>query len=342
MKALVLGAGGFIGGHLCMRLKQLGYHVTGVDIKEKPNHEYLSIDEYIPGDLRDDMCWEYLNHICIDVDEVYQLAADMGGSQYIESYKNDASIMINSGIINMRCARFCIDSTHPIKIFYASSSCVYPAYNQQDIKLINMSETSAYPAYCSSNYGWEKLFSERVYLSLLPYDHISVRIARIHNCYGKYETFGGIREKAPVALCRKIASTPYKHIEILGDGKQIRTFMYIGDCIEGIIRLMNSDIKEPINLGYDEPISINGLAKLISFIAQKEVLLFNIVRDDNSLATGVPVKICDNKLMSKKLGWIPRTPLTVGMSELYYWVKGKVDGYAKEAEETKSHLNNNS
>ena len=267
-KAVVLGAGGFIGGHLSLYLRKCGYYVIGVDIK---HHEYFEkvADEFVIADLRNPLDVEKV--LEPDIDELYQLAADMGGSTYINTGEHDADVVSNSCLININVLRRCVQ-VQPKKIFYSSSACVYPELNQIDPENPDCRECTAYPAHPDSEYGWEKLFSERLYQTFARNYHLKVKIARFHNIYGPYGTFDGGREKAPAALCRKVSQCKNdESIEILGDGKQTRSFLYIDECLEGIRRLMDNDqFDGPVNIGSERLISINELAKMVIDISGKQ------------------------------------------------------------------------
>ena len=314
-KCVVLGAGGFIGGHLVSRLKQLGHWVRGVDIKY---HEYKKSDsdEFIIGDLRN---YECVNLVIDDtIDEVYQLAADMGGAEFVFSGENDSEIMHNSALINLHVCDVCVKKNIK-KVFYSSSACMYPEHNQLDPNNPNCEETSAYPANPDSEYGWEKLFSERLYLAYNRNKALNVRIARFHNIFGPYGTWNGGREKAPAAICRKVL-TATDSIEIFGSGTQTRSFLYIDECIEGIIRLMESDFIGPVNIGSDEMVTINELVDLISGIENKELEKIHI---DGPL--GVAGRNSDNNLIYEKLGWKPTMKLIDGLRKTYEWIKDKLN-----------------
>ncbi|MFA6340940.1 MAG: NAD-dependent epimerase/dehydratase family protein [Candidatus Paceibacterota bacterium] len=311
-KALVCGAGGFIGGHLVKKLKKDGFWVRGVDIREH-EHSKSAADEFIKGDLRDlKVCESVLDQA---FDEVYQLAADMGGAGYIFTGEHDADIVHNSAMINLNIAKLAKDMGVK-KIFYSSSACIYPKENQIDPDNPNCSEASAFPANPDSEYGWEKLFSERLYLSFMRNYGLEVRIARFHNIFGPESEWIGGREKAPCAMCRKVAEAPDGgEMEMWGDGEQTRSFLYIDECLEGIRRLMDSDFVGPVNIGSEEMITINNLAKMAMEIAGKKLKIKHI---DGPL--GVRGRNSDNKLIMSKLGWEPRTPLRDGMKKTYAWV----------------------
>lgn len=315
-KALVLGAGGFIGGHLVTRLKNEGYWVRGVDIKQ---HEYKKsdADEFFVLDLRapDNV---YLSLKIKDYetfDEIYQLAADMGGAGYIFTGDHDADVMHNSAIINLNVAHEAVKYKKMPKIFYSSSACMYPAYNQEDPNNPKCSEDSAYPAAPDSEYGWEKLFSERVYLSYSRNYGLPVRIGRFHNIFGPFGSWNNGKEKAPAAVCRKVAFSDNGEIEIWGDGKQTRSFLYIDECLEAVRRFMESDFSGPMNIGSEEMISINGLAELVMRVANKPLTIKNIPGPE-----GVRGRNSDNTLMFSKLGWKPSQSLESGIQKTYSWI----------------------
>jgi nucleoside-diphosphate-sugar epimerase len=323
--ALVLGAGGFIGSHLVKRLKEEGFWVRGVDLKY-PEFGKTAADDFIVGDLRNPYLvsqvmfapkQQSLKDKENSFDEVYQLAADMGGAGYINTGDNDADVMHNSSLINLNVLNQAI--TQNIKrILYTSSACVYPEYNQIDSNNPKCNEHSVYPAQPDSEYGWEKLFSERLYLTFARNHNLEVRIARLHNIFGPYGTYKGGKEKAPAALCRKVIEA-INEVEVWGDGEQTRSFLYIDECIEGIIMLMNSNIKEPINIGSEELISINNLTKLIINIEEKNLNIKNILGP-----IGVRGRISDNTLIKEKLGWAPSQPLSTGITETYNWIKKQI------------------
>ena len=314
--ALVCGAGGFIGSHLVKRLKSEGFWVLGVDLKF-PQFSCTQADDFVIGDLRDPL-------ICAAIvdqpfDEVYQLAADMGGAGYILTGKHDADIMHDSATINLNMLDVCRRSFVK-RIFYSSSACVYPVHNQEDPDNPNCAEDSAYPAAPDSEYGWEKLFSERLYLAYARNYGMTVRIARYHNIFGPEGTWIGGREKAPAALCRKIAMAPAGGaLEIWGDGSHTRSFLYIDDCIEGTLRLMRSDFAGPVNIGSEEMIRIDDLARLIMRIAGKDLSLHYVPGP-----VGVRGRNSDNRLIRDKLDWSPSRPLSVGLADTYLWIDEQV------------------
>jgi nucleoside-diphosphate-sugar epimerase len=314
-RVLVAGAGGFIGGHLVKRLKTEGYWVRGVDLKR---HDFVDppADEFVIGDLRDPIV---ARDVVSGIDEVYQLAADMGGAGYIFTGEHDAAVMHNSATINLNILE-CGSRLGVKRFFYSSSACIYPHYNQLDPANPKCSEESAYPAAPDSEYGWEKLFSERLYLAYMRNCGIQVRIARFHNVFGPEGTWRGGREKAPAALCRKVAEAPIGgEIEVWGDGKQTRSFLYIDECIEAVRRLMESDFIGPVNIGSEEMVSINRLADLIMGVAGKKLVIRHI---DGPL--GVRGRNSDNRLIREKLRWAPSRRLQEGLERTYIWIKNQV------------------
>ena len=350
-KILVLGGGGFIGGHLAKRLKNEGHWVRVVDIKE---HEYFSkeeiCDEFIVGDLRDPKIVEAVmrletvgdGHIVnysfykqpftdIDTfDEVYQLAADMGGAGYIFTGEHDADVMHNSAMINLNVAKEAVVKNVK-KVFYSSSACMYPEHNQLDPNNPNCEESSAYPANPDSEYGWEKLFSERLYLSFMRNYGLEVRIARFHNIFGPQGTWKGGKEKAPAAMCRKAAETPDNGIlEVWGDGSQTRSFLYIDECLEAVLRLMDSDFTGPVNIGSEEMVTINQLAQMAIDLSGKNITIKNIYGDEfiekygHKCPVGVKGRNSDNNLYKNKIGWVVSEPLVNGLEKTYNWIDKKV------------------
>ena len=316
-QALVCGAGGFIGSHLVKRLKQQGYWVRGVDLK-KPEFSPTAADSFVQGDLRDASTWQEI--LDRPFDEAYQLAADMGGAGFVFSGENDAEIMHNSCMINLHMASY--GAKHMVKkIFYSSSACMYPAYNQEDPDNPNCEESSAYPAAPDSEYGWEKLFSERIYFAFARNHGLNVRVARFHNIFGPEGTWCGGREKAPAALCRKVAEQPDGgEIEIWGDGRQTRSFLYIDECLEGISRLMESDnFRGPVNIGSDEMVTINGMAQTVMEIAGKNLRIKHVPGP-----LGVRGRNSDNRLIREKLGWAPSQSLKSGLEKTYSWIVAQV------------------
>ena len=315
-KALVCGAGGFIGGHLVNRLKEEGYWVRGVDLKE---NEYgnRNADHFVIGDLRDinvvrDVVTE-------DLDEVYQLAADMGGAGFVFTGDNDSDIMHNSALCNLNVLEE-IKNKGIKKVFYSSSACMYPEYNQMDPDNPKCSEDSAYPAAPDSEYGWEKLFSERLYLTYHRNHGIEVRVARFHNIFGPQGTWDGGREKAPAALCRQVAETEDNgFIEVWGDGKQTRSFLLVDECVDGVRKLMESDFIGPVNIGSEEMISINDYAKMIIDISGKNISVKNV-----DGPTGVAGRNSDNALIREKLGWEPSMTLRESTEITFKWIAEQV------------------
>jgi GDP-D-mannose 3', 5'-epimerase len=312
---LIAGAGGFIGSHLVKRLKAEGYRVRGVDLKQ---HEFsvLPADEFMIGDLRDP---RVATAAVQDIDEVYQLAADMGGAGYLFTGEHDASILHGSATINLNLAE-ASRKAGVCKIFYSSSACIYPEYNQLDPDNPKCSEDSAYPAAPDSEYGWEKLFSERLYLAYMRNYGIPVRTARFHNIFGPEGTWEGGREKAPAAVCRKVAEADDGGcIDIWGDGQQTRSFLYIDECIEGVRRLMESGFAGPVNIGSEERVTINQLANLVMDIAGKRLRIHYVPGP-----RGVRGRNSDNRLIRSELGWAPSMPLRSGLEDTYRWVSDQV------------------
>lgn len=314
---LVCGAGGFIGTHLVNSLREQGHYVVGADLKY-PEFSETQANSFYLMDLRSpanvNTLFEYHKF-----DEVYQLAADMGGAGYISTGANDSDIMHNSVMINLNV----LDSmkrNNVNKVFYSSTACVYPEQNQTDVNNVDLREHTAYPANPDSEYGWEKLFSERLYLSYKKNYNFEVRIARLHNVFGPYGTYDGGKEKAPAALCRKIAMADDNGVvEIWGPGTQTRSFLYIDECIEGIHRIMDSDYNEPLNLGSEQMITINDLALLISSITNKRITIKNI---DGPM--GVMGRTSNNKLIEEVLEWKPKEDLLYGLTETYRWINEQV------------------
>ena len=314
-KVLVCGAGGFIGSHLVRSLKAQGHYVVGADLK-LPEFGTTAADEFYQVDLRNQR--QVTKLITADMDEIYQLAADMGGAGFVFVGNNDADIMHNSALINLNILHEITFKKTP-KIFYSSSACMYPAHNQLDPNTPMMTEDSAYPANPDSEYGWEKLFSERLYQAFARNHGIDVRIARLHNVFGPEGTWQGGREKAPAALCRKVAQSQGQ-VEVWGPGTQTRSFMYIDDCVEGIHRLMASDYSQPINIGSDRMITVNDLVQLIADIAGKPVSIVNIPGP-----VGVMGRTSDNTLIRQVLGWAPSDSLESGLEKTYQWIKSKLE-----------------
>ena len=315
-RILVLGAGGFIGSHLVKKLKRSNCWIRGVDLKN-PEFAESAADEFIVGDLRDQKFVESV--VTDDIDEIYQLAADMGGAGYIFTGEHDADIMHKSAIINLNLIDQIVNKGIK-KVFYSSSACMYPRENQNDPNNPLCKEDSAYPANPDSEYGWEKLFSERVYLSLKRNYGVEVHIARYHNIFGPEGTWAGGREKAPAAMCRKVAEAEDgTEIEVWGDGKQTRSFLYIDECVEATIVLMNSSFSGPVNIGSEEMVTINQLANLAIKISGKNLKIKNIAGP-----VGVRGRNSDNSLIRQELGWDYAQSLEEGMKKTYAWVEKQV------------------
>lgn len=341
-RALVLGAAGFIGHAMVKRLISEGFWVRGVDT-HPPEFEKTQSSEFIIGDARDPALVEralrfhgctnsYYKEVPLQhtgvFDEIYQFAADMGGAGFVFTGDNDADILSNSALININVLNALKrlneeKKTHHTKIFFAGSACMYPEHNQMDPANPLCSEESAYPAKPDSEYGWEKLFSERLYLSHLRNYNIPVRVARYHNIYGPGSTWRGGREKAPAAICRKIAELGEGQtaVEVWGDGKQTRSFLYIDDCIEATRRLVNSDFTGPVNIGSEEMVSINGLTQLVASIAGRDLVIVNVPGPE-----GVRGRNSHNALFIEKIGQLPATSLRDGMEKTYAWVKKQMRG----------------
>jgi len=339
-KVLVLGGGGFIGGHLSKRLKDEGNFVRAVDIKQ---HEYFKAEEFcsefVQGDLRDP---NFVSKVMFapgqstmgvgSFDEVYQLAADMGGAGYIFTGNNDANVMHNSSLCNLNALHY--GTLMGVKkMFYSSSACMYPEHNQLDPDNPNCEESSAYPANPDSEYGWEKLFSERLYLAYNKNYGLDVRIARFHNIFGPYGTWTGGKEKSPAAMCRKAAeTTDGGEIEVWGDGLQTRSFLYVDECVEAVLRLMDSDFKGPVNIGSEEMVTINQLASIAINLSGKDISINNIGGEDFQnkygfkCPTGVRGRNSDNKLYREKIGWESTASLLDGMSKTFDWINKQVNG----------------
>lgn len=327
--ALVLGGGGFIGGHLSKKLKSEGFWVRCVDLK---NHEYFNhdeiCDEFIKGDLRDPLLVSRVmfapDQISEDdqinsFDEVYQLAADMGGAGYIFTGENDANVMHNSALVNLNVAHEAAKKSAK-RVFYSSSACMYPEHNQLDPNNPNCEESSAYPANPDSEYGWEKLFSERLFFAFNRNYNLDVRVARFHNIFGPQGTWNGGKEKAPAALCRKVAECETGVIEVWGDGKQTRSFLYIDECVEAVLRFMRQEeFKGPVNIGSEEMVSINELAQMVIELSNKRIEIKNIPGPE-----GVRGRTSDNKLYKEKMNWEVSQPLVVGMEKTYEWIKNQL------------------
>ena len=329
-KVIILGGGGFIGGHLAKRLKNEGCHVRIADIK---NHEFWNHDEicheFIKCDLTDPKFVELV--ISENCDEVYQLAADMGGAGYIFTGNNDANVMHSSALINLNVAKECV-AKKVKKVFYSSSACMYPESNQLDPDNPNCVESSAYPANPDSEYGWEKLFSERVFFAFNRNYNLDVRVARFHNIFGSQGTWTGGKEKAPAAMMRKVAETSNGgSIEVWGDGLQTRSFLHVSECVEALLRLMKSDFLGPVNIGSEEKVSINQLAQMAIDISGKSITIDNIQGQDFidkygfKCPIGVRGRNSDNTLFKEKLGWEVSQPLIEGMKSTYSWIDKQVD-----------------
>jgi nucleoside-diphosphate-sugar epimerase len=320
LNVLVLGAGGFIGNHMVNRLKKEGHSVFAIDIK-KPEFSISNADKFILGDLRDPrLIFEVLSST--NFSQIYQFAADMGGAGFVFTGEHDAEIMHNSVLINLNVldamAKLKLTET---KIFYSSSACMYPEHNQLDPSNPNCSEDSAYPANPDSEYGWEKLFSERLYLSYRRNFGISIAIARFHNIYGPLGTWDGGREKAPAAICRKIALSKMEdEVEVWGDGLQTRSFLYIDECIEAVRRLMESDFPGPINIGSEEMVTINELVDTVSKIANKKISR----KHKLDAPVGVRGRNSDNSLIRSELGWDFHMTLEQGLERTYFWIADQI------------------
>ena len=340
--ALVLGAGGFIGSHLVKRLKSEGFWVRGVDLKY-PEHWETVADDFVIGDLRDPQVVSRVmfapNQTSLDdkinsFDEVYQLAADMGGAGYIFTGENDANVMHNSALINLNVS-YEAAKQKVKRIFYSSSACMYPEHNQLDPNNPNCEESSVYPANPDSEYGWEKLFSERLFLAFHRNYGLDVRVARFHNIFGPMGTWEGGKEKAPAAMCRKVAeSLMDDNIEVWGDGQQTRSFLYIDDCLEAILRFMRQDkFLGPVNIGSEEMVTINQLAEITIEVANKRAHIKNI--DGEEFITkygfkcpqGVRGRNSNNELIHEVTSWRPTQSLKTGMEKLYHWVSAEVNQY---------------
>ena len=350
-KILVLGGGGFIGGHIAKKHKEMGNWVRIVDLKEHEffNHDEIC-DEFIVGDLKNPMLVSKImfapnqKEVFTDFenynksytkedsfDEVYQLAADMGGAGYIFTGEHDADVMHNSALINLNVAKEAVLKGVK-KVFYSSSACMYPEHNQLDPNNPNCEESSAYPADPDSEYGWEKLFSERLYFAFMRNYGLNIRVARFHNIFGPQSTYKGGKEKAPAAMCRKAAETPDGGVlEVWGDGSQTRSFLYIDECVEAVLRLTDSDFMGPVNIGSEEMVTINQLAQMAIDLSGKNITIKNIHGDEFiqkygfKCPTGVKGRNSDNKLYKEKIGWSVNKPLIDGMTITYDWINKKVN-----------------
>jgi nucleoside-diphosphate-sugar epimerase len=329
-KAIVLGGGGFIGGHLGRRLKKEGYHVRIADIK---NHEFWNHEEicheFIKCDLADPKAVELV--ITEGADEVYQLAADMGGAGYIFTGENDANVMYNSALINLNVAKECVIKKVG-QVFYSSSACMYPEHNQMDPDNPNCEESSAYPANPDSEYGWEKLFSERMFLAFHRNYKLNVRVARFHNIFGPQGTWTGGKEKAPAAMMRKAAEAPEGGtIEVWGSGAQTRSFLHVDQCVEAVLRHMKSDFIGPVNIGSEEMVSINELAQMAIDESGKNLTIHNIDGEEFiskygfKCPLGVKGRNSHNELYREKVGWEVNQPLRDGMTSTYIWINEQVN-----------------
>ena len=326
MNILVCGGGGFIGGHLAKKLYEEGHYVVVADIKR---HEYFQnyCDVFLKVDLSDSYQVQWLFKSQRFFDVVYQLATDMGGAGYIFSGENDANVMHNSALINLNIAKACLEYGVG-KVFYSSSACMYPEYNQLDPENPNCEESSAYPANPDSEYGWEKLFSERLYMSFARNYGLNVRIARFHNIYGPQGTWTGGKEKSPAAICRKVIECEEGgEIEIWGDGKQTRSFLYVDSCLDKVDMLMNSNYDKPVNIGSEEMISINDLAKMAIKISGKDIKIKNLYGQEfidkygYKCPLGVKGRNSNNNLFKEKVGEDVFEPLEEGIKKLYNWIE---------------------
>jgi len=320
---LVCGAGGFIGSHLCEHLKSLGHTVVGADLKYPLYKPHSIVDKFHQVDLRH---WSAVNEIFTEgfdgkpFDEVYQLAADMGGAGYIFVGENDADIMHNSAKFNLNILE--VMHQHEVKkVFYSSSACMYPQENQTDPNNPDLAEATAYPANPDSDYGWEKLFSERLYQAYSRCHGIDVRIARFHNIFGPCGSWDNGKEKAPAALCRKVAKAQKEDtVDVWGPGNQTRSFLFINECVEGMLRMMESDCQEPLNLGSTRKVTINQLVEMIAKIAEKTIYINNV-----NGPVGVMGRTSDNNLIQEKIGWAPDENLEAGLEATYKWICWQIE-----------------
>jgi len=325
-KIVVAGAGGFIGSHLVRRLKDEGHWVRGVDLKY-PEFSESAADDFVKGDLRNPAVWDKV--LDRPIDEVYQLAADMGGAGYIFTGDHDAHVMHNSALINLNLLTLARDRKVG-RIFYSSSACIYPQHNQETVENPNTAEHTAYPADPDSEYGWEKLFSERMYFAFNRNHGLDVRVARFHNIFGPEGAWRGGRDKAPAAICRKVTEAKDGgEIEIWGDGEQTRSFLYIEECLEGMKLLMDHpSFRGPVNIGSEEMVSINQFVDLVTDIAGKKLKKKHIEGP-----TGVRGRNSDNDLIKYQLGWAPTKPLRYGVEKTYRWIEKQVEKAHKEGSE---------
>mgnify|MGYP003950110697 CR=1 FL=1 len=340
-KALVLGAGGFIGSHMVKRLKKQGFWVRGVDLKY-PEYAKTAADDFVQGDLRDPLL---VKKVMSDNqwNEIYQFAADMGGAGFVFTGEHDADIMHNSALVNLNVLHQLANDKNADRIFYSSSACMYPEHNQLDPNNPNCTEESAYPADPDSEYGWEKLFSERVFLAFMRNYGMTVRVARYHNIFGPEGTWKGGREKAPAAMCRKAAlEEDGGSVEVWGPGTQTRSFLYIDECIEATIRFMRGDFVGPVNIGSEEMIAMNDFARMAIKVSGKNLDVYNIDGEDFSnkyghkCPIGVNGRNSDNLLYFQKLGWKVSQPLVEGMEKTYQWINEQIENEKKPIEDSES------
>ena len=317
-RAVVLGGGGFIGSHLVERLKREGIWVRSVDLR-RPEYSDSPADDFVVGDLRDPRFCE--NVLDEPFDEVFQLAADMGGAGYIFTGDNDAAVMHNSALVNLNVAKRAVEAGCG-RLFYSSSACIYPEHDQLDVNDFTCREDSAYPAAPDSEYGWEKLFGERMYAAFERCEGLQVHVARYHNIYGPNGAWDGGREKAPAALCRKVAEAEGGGaIEVWGDGSQTRSFLYVDDCVDATLRFVRSDFVGPVNIGSEEMVTINGLAEKVIKASGKRVSVRNVEGP-----VGVRARSSDNRLIEERLDWRPSWSLDDGIQVTYAWIAAQVAG----------------
>lgn len=315
--ALVLGGGGFIGSHMVRKMKALGYWVRAVDLKF-PEFSDTAADDFVQGDLRDgDFCLDIIDR---KFDIIFQFAADMGGAGFVFTGENDADIMSNSALINLNVLNAAL-RRNCRKIFYSSSACMYPEHNQVSKQNPNCREDSAYPANPDSEYGWEKLFSERLYLAYARNYNFNIYIARYHNIFGPEGTWDGGREKSPAAICRKVAMSTNGVIDVWGDGTQTRSYLYIDECIEGTLNLINSGFSGPVNIGSEEMVSINELVEIVSKISGKAIQINHI-----NGPIGVLGRNSNNDLLRARVGWEPKLSLSEGLTHTYKWIVKQIEG----------------